>query len=77
MKEIQESAGLQEPNQQFLDLLNRDDFNDEEYDKVMAQAFNDEYYEVSFCLNKHSVTCPSFRFQSLRWTNQLSFLEMN
>mgnify|MGYP001024574357 CR=1 FL=1 len=39
-------AGRSAPNQELLDRLMAGDFDPEEYDKHMAAAFGDDYYEV-------------------------------
>lgn len=46
MTEIQELAGLGTPSEDLLELLSKEDFNEEEYDKAMAKAFDNNYYEV-------------------------------
>lgn len=46
MTEIQESAGLRMPNEAILKLLDKEDFNEDEYDQIMAQAFDENYYKV-------------------------------
>ena len=46
MAELQQSAGLHAPSEQLMELLNREAFNEEEYDQAMAKAFDEEYYKV-------------------------------
>ncbi|GAB4820679.1 hypothetical protein N2152v2_007725 [Parachlorella kessleri] len=45
LSEIQQVAGRAAPNQELLDRLVAGDFDPEEYDRQMAAAFGDDYYQ--------------------------------
>ncbi len=45
---IKDASGGTVTNKMLLKMLGKQDFDMEEYDRAMAAAFDDSYYEVGF-----------------------------
>ncbi len=46
LSRIKEASGSEVAERLLKDIMGKADFDMEEYDKAMAAAFDDEYYEV-------------------------------
>lgn len=51
---IKDASGSEVANSLLKDILGRADFDIEEYDKAMAAAFDDSYYEVCRSVGIHT-----------------------
>ncbi|KAL4445294.1 hypothetical protein ABPG77_011119 [Micractinium sp. CCAP 211/92] len=60
LQEIQSVAGKAAPRQELLDRLVAGDFDPEEYDKQMAAAFGDDYYDADADLDDDDLADEQF-----------------
>ncbi|KAL4428120.1 hypothetical protein ABPG75_002209 [Micractinium tetrahymenae] len=60
LQEIQSVAGKAAPRQELLDRLVAGDFDPEEYDKQMAAAFGDDYYDADADLDEDDLADEEF-----------------
>lgn len=76
LREVQTSSGLPVISKKLQDILQSDDFNEEEYDKAMESLFDDGYYEVGrhssdSSMPKYSHAVPSHCHQTLNHVHHL------
>lgn len=57
LDKIKDVSGGDVANKMLMRVLGKDDFDMEEFDRAMAAAFDDSYYEVGCALSHTATEC--------------------